>query len=259
MATNPLAPSSFSINRYQTVVDSINAICGMVGYLPTTDPVGSQDPKILQMVACLNMSATELMSKYPWQELTKEYSLDVFALLIDDGTDTFYQKEAQYPLPDDFFELVDMTLNDSTNKFMLSNPLMNRQWQWYKNAGSAPQTLLQWRIVGNHMCFLNPPSEPTTVRFEYQSLAWALDQDEPTMGKNYVNKNADTFLLDGYLITQLARAKWLELNGFDSSGAMRDFQIGFDNRTGGTGAPVLMINSTGMISMNPNTHNLITG
>jgi hypothetical protein len=42
------------------------------------------------------------------------------------------------------------------------------------------------------------------------------------------------------LVTLLARVKWLEMKGLDSSAAMRDFQVNYENRKGNEkGAPVL--------------------
>jgi hypothetical protein len=46
--------------------------------------------------------------------------------------------------------------------------------------------------------------------------------------------------LDSYLTTLLARVKWLEIKGLDSSSAMRDFQVNYENRKGNEkGANVL--------------------
>jgi len=48
-------------------------------------------------------------------------------------------------------------------------------------------------------------------------------------------------------MTQLSRAKWLEMKGLDSSAAMRDFQVGFENRKGNErGSPVLSLVRNGL-------------
>ena len=66
------------------------------------------------------------------------------------------------------------------------------------------------------------------------------DQDYPDLFKNRITKNGDKCLLDATLITLYTRCKWLEMKGLDSSAAMRDFQIAYENRKGAfKGAPVL--------------------
>jgi hypothetical protein len=55
-----------------------------------------------------------------------------------------------------------------------------------------------------------------------------------------MTKNGDASLIDPFLLTMYARVKWLEMKGLDSSAAMRDFQIQFENRKGSEkGAAVL--------------------
>jgi hypothetical protein len=82
---------------------------------------------------------------------------------------------------------------------------------------------------------------------EYISQGYIQDQDDATLFKNFADKNGDLFLIDQYLIYYLAKAKWLEVKGFDSAAAMRDFQVSFEQRfTQDQGAPVLsLINRTG--------------
>jgi hypothetical protein len=87
---------------------------------------------------------------------------------------------------------------------------------------------------------LVPPTDPQTLSFFYQSYAWVRDQDDASLYKNRATKNGDVILLDSYLVTLLARVKWLEMKGLDSSAAMRDFQVNYENRKGNEkGAPVL--------------------
>ncbi len=66
------------------------------------------------------------------------------------------------------------------------------------------------------------------------------DSDDVSLYKNRVTKNGDVVLLDPYLVTLLTRVKWMEMKGFDSAAAMRDFQVAYENRKGNErGAPVL--------------------
>jgi hypothetical protein len=66
------------------------------------------------------------------------------------------------------------------------------------------------------------------------------DQNDPTLFKNRMTQNGDVSLLDSTVITLYTRVKWLEMKGLDSSAAMRDFNIAFENRKNSEkGAPVL--------------------
>ena len=87
-----------------------------------------------------------------------------------------------------------------------------------------------------------PSHDLDTFTYEYISQGWCTDADTPTLYKNEATKNGDTFLLDGYLISLLGRAKFQESSGFDSMFAQRDFMRAFDNRVGqSAGAPMLNI------------------
>ena len=86
----------------------------------------------------------------------------------------------------------------------------------------------------------SPPTSAQTLTFFYQSVAWVRDQDNSDLYKNRATKNGDVILLDSFLVTLYSRAKWLEMKGLDSSAAMRDFQVNYENRKGNEkGAPVL--------------------
>lgn len=236
---------AFQIVRNETLIAACNTVAGLIGYPTTKDAVGSQDPKMQQIVASINMAAKDLLSMYTWQEMVREARVDVFQ-------DYKGQTEKEYPLPEDYYQFIDQTQNNLTTKMPVRNPVAAVQWQTMKTLmpGSTVQTM--WRVKGNKMCFLYPPATPETIQFEYVSCAWAQDADDATLYKNIADKNGDTFLLDPDLITQLGRARWLEINGFDSGAAMRDFQRLYDNRTGGaTGAPVLsMSGGAGSVLIN---------
>lgn len=224
---------AFQIVRNETLIAACNTVAGLIGYPSTKDAVGSQDPKMQQIVATINMAAKDLLSMYDWQEMVREGRISVFQ-------DYMGQTEKEYSLPEDYLKFVDQTQNNLTTKMPSRNPMAAVQWQAVKTLmpGLAVQTM--WRVKGNKICFLYPTVEPQTLQFEYISCAWVQDADDATVFKNVANKNGDLFLLDPDLIVQLGRARWLEINGFDSGAAMRDFQRLYDNRTGGaTGAPVL--------------------
>lgn len=102
---------------------------------------------------------------------------------------------------------------------------------------------LFWQIREDQIFFLRPPF-PTPAPFKafYVSRGYVKDQDDPTLFKDVATKNGDQFLLDGTLMTLGGRLRWLEIKGFDTSSAARDFQIQYDSRAGTErGAPILSV------------------
>lgn len=224
---------AFQIVRNETLIEACNTVAGLIGYPTTKDAVGSQDPKMQQIVATINMAAKDLLTMYTWQEMIREGQVVV-------EQDAPGQVEKECDLPEDYYQFIDQTQNNLTTGRPVRNPTAAVQWQTVKTIMPSATVHTMWRVKGNKMCFLYPPVSPETIQFEYVSCAWAQDADDATMFKNVANKNGDLFLLDPDLIIQLGRARWLEINGFDSGSAMRDFQRLYDNRVGGPqGSPVL--------------------
>lgn len=229
-----MADPTFLITRYTTLSEVVNDIAGAVGLPVATDVVGSADKKVTQMIVAVNSAAIDLLDMYSWSQLSRDYSITIQA-------DTSGQVEKSYPLPVDFYKFVSSTTNNKTTR-LPAPPILARDWQTLKTLIPMTTLTTKWRIRDGEIAFLYPPSTPQEFTFEYQSCAWVQDADVLDLYKNRATKNGDTFLLDGYLIALLGRAKWLEMNKFDATGAYRDFKNQFDMRVGNqVGAPVLSI------------------
>lgn len=224
---------AFQITRNSTLIKAVNAMSALIGYPTSFDPAGTTDPKMIQMIASINASANDLITMRDWQVLSRNGQVTV-------ASEYPGQTEISVPLPEDFGRFVDQTQNNATARMPAQNPMLAREWQAIKTLTPGANTNLLWRVRGNELCFLNPTVSPQTLSFEYQSCAWVEDADDADLFKNIVNKNGDIMLLDADLIVLGGRVRWLEINGFDSGVAMRDFQRLYDNRIGNdTGAPVL--------------------
>jgi len=223
---------------FQLVDDSslsaiVQNVAQLVGYPSPSDPAGDTDPAVAQMVQAVNTAGIDLLSMYDWQELTKPYSISIIA-------DSPGQTEKAFALPDDFYEFTDQTQWNSTNQLPALGPISPQMWQQLLIRTALPTLSFYWQVRDNQLYVLAPPSTTETLTFFYQSIAWVRDADDATLYKNRVSKNGDTVLIDSYLVTMLARTKWLEMKGLDSGAAMRDFQIAYENRKGNErGAPVL--------------------
>jgi len=236
---------SFQIIEDATLLAIVQNVAQMVSYPTPSDPAGDSDPSVQQMVQAVNMSATELLGLYDWQELTRTYEISIAA-------DTPGQTEQAFDLPEDFYEWIDQTQWNSTNQWPAIGPISPQMWQNLLVRTVLPTMSFYWQVRDNSLYILAPPTEAQTLTFMYQSLAWVQDQDNPTLYKNRATKNGDTILLDSFLVTLYTRAKWLEMKGLDSAAAMRDFHVNFENRKGQEkGSPVLnMVRSYGFPYLN---------
>jgi len=223
---------------YQIIDESslsaiVQNVAAMVGYPVPADPAGSDDPAVLQMVQAVNMAGADLLSMYDWQELTKSTQINITA-------DTSGQTEKSFALPEDFYDWIDQTQWNQTNRFPALGPVSPQMWQQLLIRPTLPTLSFYWQVRDNRLYILAPPSTTQVFNFFYQSNAWVRDQDNPDLYKNRANKNGDIILLDPTVMTQYTRVRWLEMKGLDSSSAMRDFQLAFDNRKEREkGAPVL--------------------
>lgn len=223
---------------FQLIDDSslsaiVQNVAAMVSYPVPSDPAGSTDPAVQQMVQAVNMAGIELLSMYDWQELTKSYDIAITA-------DTEGQREKSFSLPEDFYDWIDQTNWNATTQFPSLGPVSPQMWQQLLIRTTLPTLSFYWQVRDNKIYVLAPPSATQTMKFFYLSAAWVRDQDNSSLYKNRATKNGDAILLDSQMVTLYTRVKWLEMKGLDSSAAMRDFQVAFENRKASEkGAPVL--------------------
>jgi len=223
---------------YQIIDDStlsaiVQNVAALVGFPTPADPAGDTDPAVQQMVQSVNLAGIDLLSIADWQELTKTHSISIVA-------DSPGQSEKAFDLPEDFYSFLDQTQWNSTMQWPAIGPVSPQMWQQLLIRQTLPTLSFYWQVRDNKLYILSPPTSAQTLTFYYQSVAWVRDQDNSSLYKNRATKNGDVILLDAYLTTLLARVKWLEIKGLDSSSAMRDFQVNYENRKGNEkGANVL--------------------
>jgi len=224
---------AFQIVNDATLSAIVQNVAALVSYPTPADPAGDSDPAVQQMVQSVNLAGIDLLAMADWQELTKTYSLSIAA-------DSPGQSEKAFDLPEDFYAFVDQTQWNSSMQWPAIGPVSPQMWQQLLIRQTLPTLSFYWQVRDNKIYILSPPTSAQTLTFYYQSIAWVRDQDNSDLYKNRASKNGDTILLDSYLTTLLARVKWLEMKGLDSSAAMRDFQVNYENRKGNEkGANVL--------------------
>jgi len=224
---------AFQIVNESTLSAIVQNVAGMVAYPVPADPAGSEDPAVQQMVQAANMAGNELLSMFEWQELIKNYQIPI-------QSDSNGQKEKGFALPDDLYRWIDQTNWNATTQFPSLGPVSAQMWQQLLIRTTLPTLSFYWQVRDNKIYVLAPPNSPQTMNVFYVSAGWVRDQNDPTLFKNRMTQNGDVSLLDSTVITLYTRVKWLEMKGLDSSAAMRDFNIAFENRKNSEkGAPVL--------------------
>ena len=223
-----------------TFGEMIQEICRLVGHPVPTDAAGSTDEAVQQMATSINRALEELLDAYNWQELTVRASFAV-------QRDTPGQVEKAYALPTDFHKFIDQTQWDATNVQPAQGPVSPSGWMRQLVRTASAVITLAWQRRGGQIYFLTPPASATTFHYMYLSKGMVQVHGVDADTTNKAINNDDEFVLDTTLILLLARAKYLEGKGFDSSGAMRDYLIAFNARTGNNkGAAVLSLNSAPM-------------
>ena len=218
---------------------SINFVCSLVGYPISADPAGSTDIKHGQMRAAVTEACAELLALREWQDLTYAGSIPIVG-------DMAGQQAKAFDLPDDFYRFIDQTQwNAQSLSAMLGGPASAQSWARFSAVG-YPMSSSFWQVRGDKLWVMSPPyPTPQPFNFFYISRAQIIDEVDPTIRKNSVSKNGDTFILDAYLIALLARKKWLEWNGMASDAATTDFNTAFASRAGSDkGAPILSLSFT---------------
>jgi hypothetical protein len=229
---------AFQIINDSTLSAIVQNVAQLVSFPTPVDPAGDTDPAVVQMVQSVNLAGMDLLSMNDWQELTKRHTMSIQA--SPPGV-----SEQAFPLPEDFYEFVDQTQWNSTMQWPAIGPISPQFWQQLLIRQTLPTLSFYWQVRQTQLHILVPPTDAQTLSFFYQSFAWVQDQDDANLYKNRATKNGDLILLDSYLVTLLARVKWLEMKGLDSSAAMRDFQVNYENRKGNEkGAPVLTMART---------------
>lgn len=215
---------------------AISFIARMVGHPVPADPAGSLDPAVQQMALAVNHANGELIAMREWQDLTVAGSIPIVASVAG-------EKERGFNLPVDFLRFIDQTQWSQNSFLPAPGPVAPQGWMWALIQTIVPAMYLYWQIRSDQLWVLAPPfPTPVDYRFFYISKGSIIDQDDPTILKNLATKNGDKFKLDGYLVTLLARCKYLEWKGFDASGAQRDFQVAYESRAGNDkGASILSL------------------
>lgn len=211
--------------QYTSYIEAVNLALQSVGHPTTQDVAGSPDEAVLRMGFYTNQACNELLYMYDWNDLIKPYEISIFA-------DTPDQVEKSFPLPPDFANFIDDTHWNRSMQLPAIGPISPQDWQWMVVRRAKVTTRFLWRLREGLLWVKSPPVDPQPLVFEYLCKNWARNGDDDAP-KALMTNNADYHIFAWNLVVLLARAKWLEQEGYDSSAAKADFQKAMDFYTGG--------------------------
>jgi hypothetical protein len=216
-----------------TANECLNRVAAEIGVEPVVDPFASVDPVFVQMRYLLNTAGEELGMAYPWGLLQREYEIVTAAL--DTGN---------YPLPPDFFYMIDQTGWERSQNVPLMGPLSAQDWQYLLGRDLVSTTIYaSFRLTeGLFKIFPQPPPANLRIFYEYISKDWVSDGITPVTYKDSCTVGSDIPLFDKTLITRYLKVKILEAKGMPTQKAQDDFNQCFSFMTGlDKGAQILNV------------------
>jgi len=85
---------AFQIVNDSTLSAIVQNVAALVSYPTPSDPAGSIDPSVQQMVQAVNLAGIDLLSMNDWQELQKVHTMSIEA-------ESAGQSERAFDLPED--------------------------------------------------------------------------------------------------------------------------------------------------------------
>lgn len=209
--------------RLSTANDIINRVAVECGLLKDGNPVASNDESFIQLTELLNACGQELVELFPWQTLVKQFQVTTSA--ADTG---------DYALPDDFSYMIQQTGWELSNTTPLGGPLSAQDWTYLLGRNLVSDTIYaSFRLMDNKFSIFpqNPVPDGLDINFEYISRNWVTEAGSLNPS-DYVTDGADFINYEAILVQKFLRLKFLSAKGFDTSGALIEFELMFNSRTG---------------------------
>ena len=175
-----------------------------IGFGATPDTVvGNTDKTAKQMLALVNQEG-ELLSRFQWEALVKEYT---FPLATGDQ---------DYATPAGFRYMIPDSVWSRDSKRPVRTPITSQEWQFYKGWSTVTGLTLRARIRNKELEFdqtITSDDNGKTIAYEYVSSYWA-ETSGGTAKENFT-LDADVGILDEELLTlgliwRFKKAKGLE-------------------------------------------------
>lgn len=164
---------------------------------------GSQDQRVLQIVALMNEVIEDIIQEGSWQALNKIATFTSTATEDQGAIQTLAPFGYQYAFNDTFY--------DRTARLPLNGPLNAQQWEQCKAVVNLGP-FYKYRLFGDHL-LINPTMVAGhTIAFEYASTYAVYDPNTATY-KQYFTLDTDQFVLMDALLIAGTTAKWRSTKG----------------------------------------------
>lgn len=195
----------------RTAIQIINASSEELG-LPTVS-ISTAGPDDLgpQLLTLLNGLGEELLRVHDWQFLLQTYDL------VGDGV------TSRFPLPDDFFRIVNQTEWDTANRRPLMGPQSPQMWGWNLYGLVGTGIFYRYRIIGNEFEVWPTPPDQATFSFFYISKLWVEDASNPGTFLDRVYAQDDIPLYDDRMMIAGLKVKLWSIKGLNTVTLQREF------------------------------------
>ena len=176
---------------------------------------GSSDPNAQKLLRYANKIGNRLMQVYAWQDLRKEKTFSSAAAIT--------QTSGTWK-PTDFNRFVPETLWDRTNNYLISGPVIAKEWQTMRAATSPGSRKFAYRGGDLHVFPIMDAGQQ--IAFEYVSGYWA--QSSASVAQAQFSADTDTPIIDEELICYGVKYEFLTDEGLPNAAAAAAYEERFE-------------------------------
>ncbi len=176
-----------------TLLEIINEVLGMSGFLQRQRIVTSTNPDDIQMLVIANRVARDVHEYYPWPIMRRV------------GTITPISGQTRYALPDDFVDFVPDSAWQENGSRVAEWPTPDRRWYMYKFSAFSTGGMNRIKKYGNEIEI----EASTGVRpISYEYISNAIIEAENGAKKSRFTADTDKFLLNERALLNGIQAEW---------------------------------------------------
>ena len=197
-------------------------------YLATTGNITAGSPTIT------NIPSTAGLSNLYYAGPSNIFNQDTQIVSVGANTVTVNQNALQtnvgqainftqqiYPLPLDYETILRRTFWDKNRRWEMLGPESPSEWEYLTSGYISTGPRLRWRIFGGFFQIWPYLNTNELLRFEYRSNS-SITSPLGVAQTDYIT-DSDINLLDETVLTNLAKLKYFEVKGFDTSSLQKDY------------------------------------